>query len=210
MPGAVTDNFGATYLSPGYDYKPYGPPPQSYGPPKPSYGPPPSYPVYGPPPTQQAARGDWLWDKFHLKFDLLTLGKILLKLLIFKKIVKFIGVICLLMFLPTLIEKKKAQNEEGDGYGEEMFRNLRPIGKEWKRNVEAKDQLDRVPYLSVSDESARFTELTSFVLTSIESFADKQASDASRTTCVGGGISCRFSRMLDTIDRTYPWKRYSV
>lgn len=56
------------------------------------------------------------------------MGKILLKLLIFKKIVKFIGVICLLMFLPTLIEKKKAQNEEADGYGGEMFRNLKPIG----------------------------------------------------------------------------------
>lgn len=91
----------------------------------------PSFPVYGPPPTQ-APRGDWLWDKFHLKFDLFTLGKILLKLLIFKKIVKFIGVICLLMFLPTLIEKKKAQHDEGGdgGYGEEMFRNLKPIGEE--------------------------------------------------------------------------------
>lgn len=69
-----------------------------------------------------------MWDKFHLKFDLLTMGKILIKLLLFKKIVKFFGVICLLMFLPTLIEKKKAQNEETDGYGEEMFRNLKPIG----------------------------------------------------------------------------------
>lgn len=90
------------------------------------------YPIYGPPPTQ-AARGDWLWDKFHFKFDLLTMGKILLKLLIFKKIVKFIGVICLLMFLPTLIEKKKAQHDDGgDGYGEEMFRSFRPIGMEFR------------------------------------------------------------------------------
>lgn len=140
IPGAQPDNFGATYPSAGYDYKPYGPPAQSYGPPaqsygpvQPTYGPPhfpqhPTYPVYGPPPTQ-AARGDWLWDKFHFKFDLLTLGKILIKLLIFKKIVKFFGVICLLMFLPTLIEKKKAQSDEqGDGFGEEMFRNLKPIG----------------------------------------------------------------------------------
>lgn len=138
IPGAQPDNFGAT--SAGYDYKPYGPPAQSYGPPaqsygpvQPTYGPPhfpqhPTYPVYGPPPTQ-AARGDWLWDKFHFKFDLLTLGKILIKLLIFKKIVKFFGVICLLMFLPTLIEKKKAQSDEQtDGFGEEMFRNLKPIG----------------------------------------------------------------------------------
>lgn len=71
-----------------------------------------------------------MWDKFHFKFDLLTLGKILLKLLIFKKIVKFIGVICLLMFLPTLIEKKKeAHNEDADGFEGAMFRNLKPIGE---------------------------------------------------------------------------------
>lgn len=141
VPGASLDDFGATYPSAGYDYKPYGPPPAqspSYGPPHPTYGPPPHfssppphhhhmYPVYGPPPTQ-AARGDWLWDKFHFKFDLLTVGKILLKLLIFKKIVKFIGVICLLMFLPTLIEKKKEQANDNDGFNEEMFRNFKPIG----------------------------------------------------------------------------------
>lgn len=54
---------------------------------------------------------------------------------------------------------------------------------------------------SFTDESARFTELTSFVLTSIESFADKQSRDPE---C---GVSCRFSRMLDTVDKSYPWKR---
>ena len=100
------------YGAPNYPY-----PPAQYGPPM--YGPPPPLPT-------QAARGDWLWDKFHFKFDLLTVGKILLKLLIFKKIVKFIGVICLLMFLPTLIEKKKEQNDDIDH--DSMFRNLKPIG----------------------------------------------------------------------------------
>lgn len=143
VPGAIPDNFGATYPSAGYDYTPvYGAPSPTpvYGPPKPAYGPPPphfppphhhhhhAYPVYGPPPTH-APRGDWLWDKFHLKFDLFTLGKILLKLLIFKKIVKFIGVICLLMFLPTLIEKKQPQGDDQDAFDQTMFRNLKPIGE---------------------------------------------------------------------------------
>lgn len=112
----------------------------------------------------------------------MTVGKILLKLLLFKKMVKFFGVICLLMFLPTLIEKKKeAQNEESDGFEGGMFRNLKPIG-----------------------ESARFNELTSFVLTAIESFADKTATDS---VCPEGGLSCRVSRMLETVDRSYPWRR---
>lgn len=34
--------------------------------------------------------------------DFFTIGKILLKLIIFKKIVKFIALICLLLFLPKL------------------------------------------------------------------------------------------------------------
>lgn len=111
---------GPSYPSPTYGVVPHYPAPS------------PVYPAaYGPPGPLQAPRGDWLWEKFHLKFDLFTLGKILLKLLIFKKIVKFIGVICLLMFLPTLIEKK-APASDNDGYGEEMFRSASSSGKNWE------------------------------------------------------------------------------
>lgn len=67
-------------------------------------------------------------------------------------------------------------------------------------------KVNQIPSLFSPDESARFTELTSFVLTSIESFADKQRS-ALADGCPEGGVSCRFSRMLDTIDKSYPWKR---
>lgn len=107
----------------------------TYGPPQqlptasPSYGPPPSSfsgyhygpsfgqrPInvynYGPSPQKfpiihSAPRDEvhWLFDKFKFKLDLFTIGKILLKLIIFKKIVKFIALICLLLFLPRLQTK---------------------------------------------------------------------------------------------------------
>lgn len=47
----------------------------------------------------------WLFDKFKFKLDLFTIGKILIKLIIFKKIIKFIALICLLLFLPRLQTK---------------------------------------------------------------------------------------------------------
>lgn len=114
-------------LSSGYSYGPpapeygapsYGPPtyPPSYYPPSsyghPSYGPPrPAYHSYGPPPPKypivHAPRDEhWLFDKFKFKLDLFTIGKILIKLIIFKKIVKFIALICLLLFLPRLQSKQ--------------------------------------------------------------------------------------------------------
>lgn len=107
----------------------YGPPPTaSYGPPSTSYGQPPSFsfPSYGPPPFGQrpinvynygpspqkfpvvhsAPRDEhWLFDRFKFKLDLFTIGKILIKLIIFKKIIKFIALICLLLFLPRLQTK---------------------------------------------------------------------------------------------------------
>ncbi|XP_055916163.1 uncharacterized protein LOC129949004 [Eupeodes corollae] len=104
----------------------YGPPQPVYGPPQPEYGPPP-HAEYGPPPQteyvnhppsviyheypkpqsipynhHQVSLPEWLLGKLKLKLNIFTLGKILLKLIIFKKIVKFIGVICLLLFLPKL------------------------------------------------------------------------------------------------------------
>lgn len=103
----------------------YGAPPSSYGPPSSEYGPsvfgyhygPPGRPVnvynYGPSPQKfpvihSAPRDEvhWLFDKFKFKLDLFTIGKILIKLIIFKKIVKFIALICLLLFLPKLQPKQ--------------------------------------------------------------------------------------------------------
>ncbi|XP_032597720.1 uncharacterized protein LOC116806043 [Drosophila grimshawi] len=102
----------------GYQYNP--PPDNSYLPPDNSYLPPatsPPAPVYGPPPLPYNSQPpvfyrpsyptpyhthDSFLDKLKSKISLLTIGKLILKLLIFKKIVKFIGIICLLLVLPKL------------------------------------------------------------------------------------------------------------
>lgn len=70
---------------------------------------------YGPPAEESSKGGSlekWLLEKIKFKVDFYTIGKILLKLVIFKKIVKFIGLICLLLFLPTL--KKKLGMDDKD------------------------------------------------------------------------------------------------
>lgn len=103
----------APYLPP-VTSMPYGPPQSVYGPPAPMYGPPapiygppapvygPPKPVYGPPASYYHPREDSIFDKFKFKLDFFTVGKIILKLLFFKKIIKFLGIICLLLFLPKL------------------------------------------------------------------------------------------------------------
>lgn len=55
---------------------------------------------------------DFSWP-FALKLNAFTIAKILLKLVIFKMIVKFIAVICLLLFIPKL-EMKKDDNDNDD------------------------------------------------------------------------------------------------
>ncbi|KAF2884327.1 hypothetical protein ILUMI_21846 [Ignelater luminosus] len=95
--GFPDEHFGVQYPypSPSHHHN-YGPPQHMYGPPaykptKPVYEPPP-HPVYnyGPPPPHSYgipyAFLEGLLDKFKLKWDLITLFKILLKLVIFKKI----------------------------------------------------------------------------------------------------------------------------
>lgn len=63
---------------------------------------------------------DFSWP-FALKLNAFTLAKIILKLVIFKMIVKFIAVICLLLFIPKLEIKKgnKGSSESGDDDGED-------------------------------------------------------------------------------------------
>ncbi|XP_012063223.1 PREDICTED: uncharacterized protein LOC105626532 [Atta cephalotes] len=52
---------------------------------------------------------------FALKLNAFTIAKIILKLVIFKMIVKFIAVICLLLFIPKLeIIKKKVSNKDDE------------------------------------------------------------------------------------------------
>ncbi|KAJ8976128.1 hypothetical protein NQ317_019393, partial [Molorchus minor] len=131
------DGFGPTspqYGSPntGPIYRPHNPGPPNpvpaYGPPNPGpvYGPPNPPPIYGPPPPVYNAPSSVqvfygvphamlsIWDKLKFKLDLFTIGKILLKLVIFKKIVSFIAILCLLLFIPALKKKGGSTAEDDD------------------------------------------------------------------------------------------------
>jgi hypothetical protein len=81
--------------------------------------PPPPPPQYGPPTgimeTVQKGHEGFI-EKLIKKIDLVLMSKALLKLIIFKKIIKFIAVICLLMFIPVL---KKKFEESAGGSGNE-------------------------------------------------------------------------------------------
>ncbi|XP_014598852.1 PREDICTED: uncharacterized protein LOC106784148 isoform X1 [Polistes canadensis] len=64
---------------------------------------------------------DFSWP-FALKLNAFTLAKILLKLVLFKMIVKFIAVICLLLFIPKLeIIKKPNKDESEEEEGRHYF-----------------------------------------------------------------------------------------
>lgn len=78
---------------------------------------------YGPPPrpiVHSAPRDEhWLLDKFKFKLDLFTLGKLLIKLILFKKFIKFVALICLILFLPKLQSKSMMKVEEFFGDDDE-------------------------------------------------------------------------------------------
>lgn len=123
---------------PSYDPAPsYGPPAQSYGPPANGYGPPaqtygppvpkPLPPVYGPPlkpsyGVPYTAPGLGLLDKLSLKLDILTVAKLLLKFLIFKKLVTMLAVVCMLLVIPKLISFKKDDSGPSNDEDERGFR----------------------------------------------------------------------------------------
>lgn len=72
----------------------------------------------------------WLFDKFSKRVDLLYMAKILLKIIIFKKIVKFIALVCLLFFIPALNDNSSTDESRDsknlDFYGNSFLieRNL--------------------------------------------------------------------------------------
>lgn len=126
--GPPSNSYGPPVESYGPPAQSYGPPAQMYGPPAQTYGPPihkPFAPVYGPPKPSYGVPytapgggiggfGMALFDKLHLKLDILTIAKLMLKFLIFKKIVTMIAVVCFLLVIPKLINFKKGGNPDNN------------------------------------------------------------------------------------------------
>ncbi|XP_018335007.1 wiskott-Aldrich syndrome protein [Agrilus planipennis] len=119
----------------------YGPPPQPvYGPPQPVYGPPQIH-VYGPPPPPPSNGHSpvhvhnyppqvnfpktyglsGLIEKFKLKLNILTILKILLKIALFKKLVAFMGIIFLLLFIPWIKDHAIHPTENNGGNGGDII-----------------------------------------------------------------------------------------
>lgn len=148
---APSPSYPATYSVHSVPSASYGAPSSHYGSPgvasyypAPTYGPPTSY-YPSPPVTQivhhlpeaQKSHSDWFLSKILKKFDLVFISKILLKLLIFKKIVKFIGVACLLLFIPILkkkFEEHTSEEEEEEDEGRK-FNKLDKYGKKFKLSL---------------------------------------------------------------------------
>ncbi|KAG7200796.1 hypothetical protein KM043_003169 [Ampulex compressa] len=145
-PSSNTNGIDSTYNGPhsayGPPHRPYGHQnsygdltissysQQAYGPPSYSYGAPHALPET--PQISIFPSFDFSWP-FALKLNAFTLAKILLKLVIFKMIVKFIAVICLLLFIPKLEMKKNNQNDMDD---EEEGRQYLPKTHESSRSLD--------------------------------------------------------------------------
>ncbi|XP_055617562.1 uncharacterized protein LOC129762953 isoform X2 [Toxorhynchites rutilus septentrionalis] len=159
----------------------YGPPKPVYGPPAPAYGPP--APAYGPP--APASHGvpylspeTWLLNKIKFKFNWFTLAKILLKIVIFKKIVKFIALLCLLFFIPTLKPSESDDDHSGS----------------------SGDHDHRRSYDLHHDYNRRLTDVTNFALKAMEAFTIDNEIYCPEENL----LSCRAKRMFDAIDEAYP------
>nr|CAI5818995.1 unnamed protein product [Callosobruchus analis] len=190
----------------------YGPPPSGpsgpdYGPPSPQYGPPSFPPVYGPPhPPPPVMYGPpasnvqvfygvphalgSIWDKLHekLKFkvNLFTLGKILLKLVIFKKIVSFIAILCLLLFIPTLKGKDKPQSSSSSMDEVEM----------------EDDEDDMMRRFTGRASDDKLNKVTSFVWQAVDRWGTEQR--AFGRDC---GVYCDVQRMLKKVNKKISYKR---
>lgn len=206
VPSSSYGSPGASYGSPGassyYPATSYGPP-SSYGP-SPSYGPSSShYPTTTVihqmptmPEAQKSSHSEWFIAKLMKKFDLILVSKILLKLIIFKKIVKFIGIICLLMFIPIL--KKKFEEHTGDSEEDEE-RRIKPLDDYGKKFNKIFQNEIKFYENFAANVDFRLKEITNFALTAIENFQTNNI-----PWCVGESeFYCRIQYMLDGVDFRY-------
>lgn len=187
---------------------------------------------YGPPPrpiVHSAPRDEhWLLDKFKFKLDLFTLGKLLIKLILFKKFIKFVALICLLLFLPKLQSKGMMHVQDlfgGDDDEDDDDDDKEEASSSSGSNVNHKAASHRafasyckcsvwclLPFWNLTREllmppdlprKTQINEVTHFALTAIEAFTDKHLTKCGNLT----DIPCRFQSMVDEIDTKYPYER---
>lgn len=157
----------------------------SYGPP--NYYPPPE-PVYGVP---HAMLG--LLDKFKVKLDLFTLAKILLKLILFKKLVSFIAIICLFLFIPWL------KHEKGDDDEKAYSGDFRSISNENGMFIHIFMQIiDNKSFLG----DDRINRLTTFVW---ESFKKYDGENKNNSQC--DTIYCKTRKVISEMDSSLSYGR---
>ncbi|XP_044262519.1 uncharacterized protein LOC123009983 [Tribolium madens] len=161
---------------PKYTYGPpsapaYGPPLQPY--PVPVYGPPAPAPIYG---TPHGVLG--LLDKLKFKLDLFTLGKILLKIVLFKKFVSFVAILCLLLFIPYLKHKVDGGMPEGGDDDDEAMRSF--------KNQASDKFLDNI---------------SQFVVGAIDNFSQKYQGEK----C--DNFYCRTRKIVQEIDNKITYKK---
>ncbi|KAK5650950.1 hypothetical protein RI129_001979 [Pyrocoelia pectoralis] len=161
---------------PGYEY---GPPVPVYGPPHSTYGPP-SYSNYGPPPEPSFGIPFSLihsiFDKIKFKFEIITLLKVLLKLVLFKKFVSFVAILCLLLFIPWLKHKKHGHHGGGDNEHDEGDEDMRKLEG---RSIFGGDNLNNI---------------TVYVLEALEKYAGKQ-SDGKASDDKCKSLYCQVNRV---------------
>ncbi|KAH9630504.1 hypothetical protein HF086_000717 [Spodoptera exigua] len=193
-----------TYGPPAHSYGPpaqsYGPPAQMYGPPAQTYGPPIHKPlpppIYGPPlkpsygvPYTAPALG--FLDKLAFKLDILTIAKLLLKFLIFKKLVTMLAVVCMLLVIPKLISFKKGPTD-GGGTDEDE----RSFGDNKSTSLFAKIHL--LSNLSFRIIVVELTSVQQFVERAITVYGRQQANCS---------VTCRVRRVVDDIYEFQPYFR---
>ncbi|KAB0802166.1 hypothetical protein PPYR_04352 [Photinus pyralis] len=162
----------------GYEYPAPSP---VYGPSHPTYGPPPSYPIYGTPPEQHGIPFSIihsLFDKLKFKLEIVTLLKILLKVILFKKFVSFVAILCLLLFIPWLSKKGHGNNHNG-GNGDNDDGDYDDMRKLERRSIFRGDNLNNI---------------TVYVLEAIEKYASNQMGD-NPTGSKCSSLYCRVNRI---------------
>lgn len=131
----------------------------------------------------------WVFDKFASKVDLLFMTKVLLKIIVFKKIVKFIALVCLLFFLPTINDNSEDEKKDS--------RNLNVYGK--RKKLKFNLFWCQISTFFADQIDYRTKEILYFAITALEGFSlDRMV------WCVADHDAfCRFQVMFDNVDQIY-------